>query len=154
MKLSSVVRVVAVVCTGLLAGIYLSDWMGGAYARTELSASGFVQYQQIVHVHFAKFMPFLVIGGALASIAWMFFVRSQRTTATFWLILTATCAIIVAAVLTRMVNIPINELLMTWSIGNPPPDLRELWAPWETVNTIRTFLTTGAFVCQVVALAS
>jgi uncharacterized membrane protein len=147
-----IVRAFAVVCTGLLAGIYLADRMGASYARAELNASSFVQYQQIVHVHFAKVLPFIVIAAVLTSIAWVFLVRAQWGGAEFWLIAIATCSIILAAVLTRTVNVPLNDQLMTWSIADPPTNLRELWTPWETINTIRTFLAMGAFVLQAIAL--
>lgn len=44
-------------CAGLLAGIYFGDRAGAYYARAELGASSVVQFQQIVHVHYARFMP-------------------------------------------------------------------------------------------------
>ncbi len=41
---------------------------------------------------------------------------------------------------------------MTWSVGAPPTNLREIWAPWERVHTLRTVLATGALVLQAVAV--
>lgn len=60
MNLLTIVRVVAVVCAGLLAGIYFAYRTGDYYALQKVSASNFVQFQQVVHVHFARFMPPLV----------------------------------------------------------------------------------------------
>jgi len=40
----TIVQVVAVVCAGLLAGIYFSYRAGAYYALQELSASSFVQF--------------------------------------------------------------------------------------------------------------
>lgn len=152
MNLLEIVRIVCIVCTGMLAGIYFGDRMGYTYARAKLNASSFIECQQIIHVHFVKFMPFMSIAAVLGSLAWIYLVRAQWETAGFWLIAIATCGILVAAVLTRKVNVPLNDQLMTWSITDPPTNLRELWAPWETVHSIRTFLATGAFVLQVIAL--
>jgi hypothetical protein len=42
---------------------------------------------------------------------------------------------------------------MTWSIATPPDNLRELWAPWERVHTIRTIAAASAFLFEAVALA-
>jgi uncharacterized membrane protein len=146
------IAVVAVICAGLLAGISLGDRAGATYARIELSDSSFVQFQQVVHVHFVKMMPPLVLSALLTSLIWLLMVRSQWRTAEFWLVAASTAAIAVGAVLTRTVNVPINEQLMTWSIAAPPANVRELWAPWERVHTIRTFGALGAFVLEAVAL--
>src|SRR5438132_321201 len=54
MNLLTIVRVVAVVCAGLLAGIYLGYRTGDYYALQKLSPSNFVQFQQVVHMHFAR----------------------------------------------------------------------------------------------------
>ena len=55
MEVLTIVRVVAVVCTGLLAGIFLGHRAGTYYALKEISVSSFVQFQQVVHVHFVRF---------------------------------------------------------------------------------------------------
>ena len=53
-----------------------------------------------------------------------------------------------AAVLTRVVNFPINDALVTWNVTSPPANIRELWAPWEHVHTIRAALS----VCNTFSL--
>jgi len=50
MDVLTIVRVVAVVCIGLLAGIFLGHRTGAYYALQKLSPSSFVQFQQVVHV--------------------------------------------------------------------------------------------------------
>jgi uncharacterized membrane protein len=59
---------------------------------------------------------------------------------------------IAVAVLTRTINVPINDALMTWQAAAPPPNLRELWAPWEQVHTIRATLSVVAFILEMLAL--
>lgn len=59
-----------------------------------------------------------------------------------------------AAVLTRVVNVPINDALMTWNAASPPSNIRELWAPWEQVHSIRAALSVCAFVLEVMALSA
>lgn len=152
MKALGIVRVVAVVCAGLLAGIYLHD-RAAAFARAGLSASSFVQYQQMVHVNFVRMMPPLLLGAALGALVWLLLVRSQWRAAEFWLIAASLCGIVVVAAVTRLVNVPLNNQLMTWSAASPPANLRELWAPWERIDTIRTILAVAAFFLEVVALS-
>ena len=61
----TMVRVVAPVSAGLLAGIFLGHRAGVHYALPQLNASSFVQLQQIIHVRYVKFMPPLVLTALL-----------------------------------------------------------------------------------------
>lgn len=153
MDVLMIVRVVAVVCAGLLAGIFLGHRAGAHYALQKVSPASFVQFQQVVHVHFARFMPPLVLTALLTALAWLVMVRWRWTSAEFWLIAGSTCGIALIAALTRIVNVPLNNRLMTWDIAAPPSNLREMWAPWDRVNTIRTFVAAGALIFEAVALS-
>lgn len=152
MRLRVIVPAVAVVCAGLAAGIFLGDRAGATYARPQLSASSFVQFQQIIHIHFVRMMPPLIITAIVAGAAWLVMLRSQWKSAEFWLVAVATAAILCIFLMTLAVNVPINDQLMTWSMESPPANVRELWAPWERVHTIRTVLAIGAFILEAAAL--
>lgn len=73
----AVVRVISIVCTGLVAGIFLGHRAGVSFAMPELSPSSFVQLQQIIHVHFVRMMPILTISAVGASIVWTILLRSR-----------------------------------------------------------------------------
>ncbi len=153
MVLLTIVRVLAVASVGLLAGIFLGYRTGVQYAVPELSASSFVQLQQIIHMHYVRFMPALVLTALLSSVLWLVMVRSQWRTVEFWFVAVSALGILVIAAATRAVNVPLNDQLMTWSVESPPPNLREVWAPWDRVNTLRSVLATGALVLEAVALS-
>ena len=152
MSLSIAVRVVAIACAGVLAGIYFGYRAGPHYAMQALDASHFVQFQQIVHVHYVRFMPPLVLGALISAIVWLVLLRKAWRSAEFWLVAASAVAIAVIAGLTRAINVPLNNALMTWSIAAPPPDLRQIWAPWEQVNTARAWLAIGAVVLEALAV--
>lgn len=152
MKIINTSRVVAVVCTGLYAGIIFGDRMGASYARPALSVADFIRFQQIQHVHFKPLLLPLVVGALLGGLVWIWSLRCRWRTAEFWLVATGTAAMVVAAALTRIVNFPINDALMTWIATAPPPNVRDLWAPWEKVHTVRAMLSVLAFILHVLAL--
>jgi uncharacterized membrane protein len=154
MKGSSAVRVVAVVCTGLYAGIILGDRMGASFARPALSAADFMIFQQIQHEHFKPLLVPVTLAAVLGGLLWVWSLLSRPRAAEFWLAAGGTAAMISAAVLTRVVNFPINDALMTWNVTSPPANVRELWAPWEHVHTIRAALSVCAFLLQVLALSA
>jgi uncharacterized membrane protein len=154
MKIISVVRVISVVCTGLYAGIIFGDRMGASFARPALSAVDFVVFQQIQHVHFKPLLVPVTFAAVFGGLIWVWSLRASPRRAEFWLAAGGSTAMLLATVLTRVVNFPINDALMTWNAASPPYNLRELWAPWEHVHTIRAALSVCAFVLQVLALSA
>jgi uncharacterized membrane protein len=146
-----VVRFIAVLATGLLAGIFVGDRMGASFARPQLSPSSFVKFQQVQHMHFVKMMPVLMGIAILSSLSWLVLIRPRIGTLGFLLLALGTLAYISVLVLTRTVNVPINNQLMTWSASSPPLDVMKIWARWEQVHTIRTFLAVIGFACEVLA---
>lgn len=151
MGVINVVRSIAIVSIGLLAGIYLAD-RASAAARAALDASSFIQYQQAVHITYVKMMPSLHVVAVLAALTWLVHLRSKWRGPEFWFVAASICAMVAVVVMTRLVNVPLNDQLMTWSVSAPPANLRELWAPWERVDAIRTVVEMGGFVMQTFAL--
>ncbi len=152
MRVLSEARVLAVVCTGLYAGIILGDHMGASYARPALTVADFIRFQQIQHVHFKPLLIPITLGAVLGGLAWIWLLRSRWRTTEFWLVTLATAAMVAVAAMTRIVNFPINDAMMTWSAAAPPPNVRDLWAPWESVHTVRATLSVLAFILEVLAL--
>lgn len=149
----TVTRVVAVTGAGLYAGILLGDLAGAAQARPQLDPSSFVQLQQIIHARFVIMMPALVVATVVACFAWLALLRPRRRGAELWLVIGTTAGIVLCGILTRLVNVPLNSQLVKWSVSFPPPNVHELWAPWEGAHAIRTVIAVVAFVLAVVAVS-
>jgi uncharacterized membrane protein len=152
MSVISIVRFVALLSTGLLAGIFLGDRVGLGFARPALPTSSFVQLQQIQHVHFVRLMPVLQIAAVLSTLIWLFLLRSNVRTSQFLLLALAAVGLVAVFVLTITINVPINNTLMTWTASAPPPDAMEMWKRWEQVNTIRAIIAPIAFGLEVLGL--
>lgn len=151
--LLSIVRTIAIVATGLYAGIIFGDRLGATYSRLALAPSGFVQFQQIQHVHFKPVLMPLTLVAVVASLAWVVLSWSERRKLHFWLAAAGATAMVLAFAVTRIVNFPINDALMTWSAAAPPSNIRELWAPWEHAHSLRAATSVAAFALQVIALS-
>jgi uncharacterized membrane protein len=152
MSLLSIIRFVALVSTGLLAGIFLGDRIGLGFARPALPASSFVQLQQIQHVYFVRMMPVLQIAALLSTLTWLFLLRSSVRSSQFAVIALAAICLLVVFGLTMAINVPINKTLMTWNASAPPGDAMEIWKRWEQVNTIRAIISPIGFALQVLGL--
>ena len=145
------VQIVSVFTTGLLAGIFFGDRMGNSYARPKLSASAFVTFQQVQNVRFARMMPLPILAAVVSDALWMVLLRDHMNTTGFRFLAVGTLALFLAVVLTRVVNIPINNRLGKWSSASPPSDFTWTWARWERAHTVRTVL--GVFSFALVLLA-
>ncbi len=153
MRVLTAARVVAVGCAGLYAGMLLGDLAGPAQARPVMNPSSFVQLQQIVHARYVFIMPALVGAAVIASIVWLALIRSNPKRAEFWLLVGTIAGIAFCAIITRLVNVPLNDQLVSWSVAFPPPNVHALWAPWEGAHAIRSVVAVAAFALAVGALA-
>ena len=145
-------RLIALIATGLTAGIFLGHRAGVSRASTRLAPGSFIQLQQIIHATFERIMPPLVIASVLGTAIWALLVRTHVPPAAFWLLLAATLGLVSAAGLTRTINIPINRQLISWNSEAPPAEFPQVWERWERIHTIRTVIVVAAFMCQAIAL--
>jgi uncharacterized membrane protein len=147
------VRIIAVVFAGMLAGIFFGSRVGLERAMQTLDPSHFVKFQQGVHLRFVRFMPPFNGLALLAGGAWAWMLRSRPDPLASWLVTIATCGVALNFALTLAVSVPINNRLMTWDAAAPPTNLREIWAPWDRVNTVRTLVSAIALVLEAIALS-
>jgi hypothetical protein len=145
-------RFAAVLLTGLLAGILFGDRMGASLVRPHLAAAAFVQFQQGLHLAFVPLLPVLMGLAMVGGGAWLVSARARARSREFRLVALAVLGVFTVFVLTRTVNVPINEQLMTWSAASPPADLLASWRPWEIAHTVRTVIAVTAFALHLVAL--
>jgi uncharacterized membrane protein len=150
MDLLGVVECIAVISTGLIAGILFGDRAGNTYARVRLSPDAFVAFQREQNKRFTAMMPLPILAGLVASAAWLVMIRDRVETPAFWLAFAGTAALVLVVAITRIVNIPINNRVDAGQAEAVA--VRRLWPRWERAHTVRTGLALLAFVCQLVAL--
>ena len=131
--------------TGLYTGLLFADRIGVTPIRPKLPASAFVLYQQELHLKFGKLMPVLLAGSLIAGVLSLVVTRRNFQSKEFLFTAIATVCTISVLVLTRLINVPINETLMTWQAASPPENVMQLWAPWEGSHTIRTVIALLGF---------
>ena len=139
-------RSVQLIFTGLYTGLLFADRIGVTPIRPKLPASSFVLYQQELHLQFGKLMPVLLVGSVLAGVVSLVVMRRSFKTTEFLLTTVAIICTIAVIVLTRLINVPINETLRTWQVAAPPENVMNLWAPWEGSHTIRTVFAVIGFI--------
>jgi uncharacterized membrane protein len=132
---------------GLYTGLLFGDRVGVTPIRPKLPAAAFVLYQQQLHLRFGKVMPVLLAGSLLAGVVSLVLLRRNYKSREFSFTTIATLCTVCVVILTRLINVPINETLMTWQASSPPENVMQLWAPWEGSHTIRTVIAVIGFAC-------
>jgi len=151
MNILSTTRVVAVFCSGLMAGLLFGDWLGPSFARAAMNASSFIQFQQIVHINYLRTLPALSTVAIAAPLLWLIILRARRDSAEFKVLLVATIAIAVGYTITFVFNVPVNNQLETWNVAAPPANAREIWSQWEKAHVVRTIFWVLGFFLETVA---
>ncbi|MDP1649559.1 MAG: DUF1772 domain-containing protein [Rubrivivax sp.] len=119
----------------LVAGTMFGIWLG--YNPAGLSAGVYVSQQQHAIGALNVVMP--VLGGLsiVLTLVAAAFAASDRTR--LILLLSAAGCFIAAGLITRLLNQPINAIVMTWSADAPPTDwmqLRDDWWRWHVMRTV------------------
>ena len=130
---------------GLYTGLLFGDRVGVSRIRPQLPASSFVLYQQQVHLRFVWVMPILLGTSLVAGVISLVLLRRNYQSRAFIFTLIATVCTVGVVILTRLINVPVNETLMTWQASSPPENVMQLWAPWEGSHTIRTIIAVLGF---------
>jgi uncharacterized membrane protein len=130
---------------GLFTGLLFADRIGVTPIRPQLPAASFVLYQQQLHLRFLILMPILLGVSLLSGIVSLVLLRRDYRKRSFILTAVATFCVVFVIIQTRWINVPVNEALMTWSTTAPPPNVMELWSPWEKAHTIRTIVSLFGF---------
>jgi len=118
----------------LIAGTVFGIWLG--YDPSTLSPATYIEQQQEAIRALNVTMPVLGGIGILLTVASALFARRERRTLS--MLVAATGCLILAALVTRFGNQPINAVVMTWSSHVPPPTwiaLRDEWWNWHIART-------------------
>lgn len=103
-----------------------------------MTASSFVQFQQIIHINYLRTLPALSTVAIAAPTLWLVTLRARRDSVEFRVLLAATIAIAIGYAITFVFNVPVNNQLETWNVAAPPANAREIWSQWEKAHVIRT----------------
>jgi uncharacterized membrane protein len=140
----------AIVLLGLMAGFFFAFAVDVAPAMRGLDAQGYIATQQAINksVRNASF-AFVYFGSALLPFitAGLLLMAKQRR-AWAWLVV----AVIYAAgvfLLTRQINVPINDALALWNPLAPPADWQAARDTWNDANLVRAIVAAACFAAAV-----
>jgi len=136
----------ALALAGLLAGSLFGIRFG--YDVTAYTPATFVEVQQHAIAGLNDLLPLMGLAEILllGVLAW-----SARRRPEFWLYLASVGGVIVAGLITRFGNQPINAMVMGWTAAALPADWDNLRHDWWTLHALRLGATALAFATLVIA---
>jgi len=132
--IANVIRFVLLLILGLLVGTMFGIWSG--FNPLSLSAGAYVEQQQNAIRSLNTLLP--LMGAACIALAVWLAVLARNEPRTRWLLIATVACLVVAAVVTRFFNQPINAVVIAWNAQSPPPEwvqLRIEWWRWHIVRT-------------------
>jgi uncharacterized membrane protein len=139
--------VLALLATGLAAGVMLGTAIGPAPLALALPYDRYVQLIQYMWPRYDPFMP-ITNGVALAACAALALVAPQPTTRPLYAV--GAVLLIALMVISVTKNVPINRYVMSLDPRHPPADwtARDPRARWRNWNLLRTALAVSAFAAS------
>jgi uncharacterized membrane protein len=145
---SNIIRFILLMLLALLVGTMFGIWVG--FNPSSLSASAYIEQQQNAIRALNTLLPAMgaaciLLTVALAAIGW----GDRRSR---YLLIAAAVLMVVAALVTRFGNQPINAVVMTWRAQSPAADwitLRDAWWHWHRVRSVAGI---AAFALTVLAV--
>ena len=149
--MTEVLHVVAVVLTGLSAGLFATFSYVVMPGLRRADDETFVQAMRSINIAILNPVFAVVFGGAAVALV-AALVAAWSTDARAWLLAALLLYVAGAFVVTGAVNIPLNDALESGS--GAPVALREAFeSRWVAVNHVRSALTVAAFACATIGLA-
>jgi uncharacterized membrane protein len=152
-RAASLVQVLAVSLLGLMAGFFFAFAVDVAPAMRSLDAHGYITTQQAIN-QAVRNLPFALayFGAAVlpAMCAGLLWLSGRKTDAVIWSVI-ALIYVLGVFVLTREVNIPINNALALWNPSAPPSDWARARDHWNEANLQRCVAACVAFFASVAA---
>ena len=135
----------------LVAGVMWGTWLSLARTMTEYDAATFLADGKHMIANLASIMEVLMISALVVGLVVVALLFAARSTVAGWLALAGLLLMTAVLVITLAVEVPIYELINTWTEETLPPDWQEIRAKWAAFHTLRTFLSLGAVAAAVAA---
>ena len=147
---ANIIRFILMVVLALVAGTMFGILVG--FNPASLSALAYIEQQQNAIRSFNTLLP--VMGAACILLTATLAIMSKGDSRGRYLLVAAAILMVVAALVTRFCNQPINAVVMTWSVQAPPANWMQQRDNWWHWHMVRSLAGIAALVLTVIAVLS
>ena len=136
----------------LVTGVFWGTWFTLTRSIETFSAAEFIHIGQTIIGNVAWPMRILMPACILFMVMSAFL--AETNSAAFYLSVAACLLIVVALLITLLVEVPIDNQIRTWTAEAIPADWTTLRARWEAFHTARTFVSLASLGSLILAVLS
>ena len=137
-----IIRFLNIVMAGLMAGAFFAVWAG--YNPRFFTPQTYIEQQQAAIKGLNTLMPLLGLITIILTVTSAFLQKQNQTF--FVSMLIAAGFLIVAGLITRFGNQPINSIVMTWGKNDIPDNWNVLRDKWWSLHILRSLASFIAFL--------
>lgn len=130
-------EVISIFLLALVTGVFWGPWLGLSRSITSFQPEVFLAIGHRMIGNLAPVMPILMPAAMLSVLPVLFLSYSDRP-GTFYLNLAGLGLFIVALLVTLIVEVPIDNKIINWTVATLPENWEQLRDRWETFHVIRT----------------
>jgi uncharacterized membrane protein len=146
-------RFIAIVVTGLLAGILCDFMFFITPALATLGASSFTETTKAIDKQFFDPIPWVYTVSNFAILFVLLLLIRQWRSAAFMLTLLALICALASTASSLLINVPINvDVINNWSVQNPPAYWSQSRDTWDQANVFRAILEVIGFAALVITV--
>jgi hypothetical protein len=131
-----VAKLLSLMSTGFLAGVFTYALLAIIPAWNEVPRQVHFAYRVALMRHNAIVMQSIMVLGIVTPLWWAWTIRAMPTARAC--ALAASLMNLTAVLVTRLGNVPINQLVRKWLTEPPPADYLESLHRWTVFNNIRS----------------
>jgi uncharacterized membrane protein len=143
------VQFVSIMLYVLVAGVMWGTWLSLARTMTNYDAATFLADGKHMIENLGTIMAVLMISAVVIGLIVAVLLFRSRSTVAAWLAAIGLLLMIAVLVITLAVEVPIDNLIATWTEATLPADWQEIRSRWSAFHTVRTFLSLGAVAAAV-----
>jgi len=135
----------------LVTGVFWGTWFSLSRTMYTLPGDTFVVIGKQIMGNVALGMSIMMPLGILGIIV-LLLLAGRRKKAHFYWLLSALILFVAVMAITLFFEVPIDNEIRTWTVGNLPHDWEAIRSRWQFYHTDRTFLSLAGMACFLMAV--
>lgn len=135
----------------LVTGVFYGNWISISRSYHLFSVDELAHIARVVVNNLATPMRFISIGCILLMSVSAYFTEDTKTY-TFYFTIVSIALTVIAIVITIMIEVPINNQVVTWTASSVPADWQLIRDRWQFFNVVRVIVSLLSFVLFAMAI--
>jgi uncharacterized membrane protein len=135
-------------------GVFWGTWFSLSRSIGTITPATFLEVGRIMIGNLGGPMSVLMPAAVLSAIVLAVLLYRRRQTQASIFTMAAFALLLVAMIITLVVNVPIDRQIQSWTTGTLPPDWSAIRDRWEFYHGLRTLVSLFALACLFAGMLS